>query len=145
MSLEQNKAVVRAFVAAINAQDWKHLDDFVAEEVIRHSGTAGQLVVPNREELKAFLQREAVTFPDAEESIHFLIAEGDMVAARLSFRGMQQGPMGPFPPSGKILTADFMVIFRLDNGQIAEVWVEWDNLHALIQLGHYTPPPSTSA
>ncbi len=31
-------------------------------------------------------------------------------------------------------------IFRLEDGKIAEMWVTWDNLSALMQLGHFPPP-----
>jgi steroid delta-isomerase-like uncharacterized protein len=141
-ALERNKAVVEAFIEAINAQDWVKLDALVAAGVVRHSQIAGQPQVGSREELKAFLRREAETFPDAHESIHFLVAEGDKVAARLAFRGEQRGPMGLFPASGRALAADFMCIFRLEGGRICEVWVARDNVNALVQLGHYTAPAS---
>jgi hypothetical protein len=33
----------------------------------------------------------------------------------------------------------FIGIFRLEEGKIAELWVEWDNLATLTQLGHFPP------
>ncbi|NIT61864.1 MAG: ester cyclase, partial [Aliifodinibius sp.] len=30
-----------------------------------------------------------------------------------------------------------------EEGKIAELWVEWDNLAMLQQLGHYPPPEDT--
>jgi steroid delta-isomerase-like uncharacterized protein len=140
MDIEANKATVQRFIEAINAQDFAALDELVAEGFVRHSGTSGQPPGRGREGLKDFLRGEAATFPDARESIHFLVAEGDKVAARLAFSGTQRGPMGPFPPSGRRLEADFLCVFRLEGGRVAEAWVEWDNLAALVQLGHYTPP-----
>ncbi|MGB5302463.1 MAG: ester cyclase, partial [Gemmatimonadota bacterium] len=50
------------------------------------------------------------------------------------------GQMGPFPPSGKQLELPFIGLLRVENGKIAEIWVEWDNLNALAQLGHFPPP-----
>lgn len=32
-----------------------------------------------------------------------------------------------------------MGILRIEEGKIAEIWVEWDNLNALTQLGHFPP------
>jgi hypothetical protein len=40
--------------------------------------------------------------------------------------------------------AKFLALFRVDDGQIAEIWVEWDNIATLIQLGLY-PPAGTKA
>ena len=69
-----------------------------------------------------------------------LIEEGEMVAARIHFKGTQLGPLGPFPASGKRLSADFNCIFRIADNQIAESWVEYDNLEGLLQLGHIQLP-----
>lgn len=33
-----------------------------------------------------------------------------------------------------------MGILRIDDGRVAEIWVEWDNLDALQQLGHIGQP-----
>jgi predicted ester cyclase len=48
--------------------------------------------------------------------------------------------MGPYPPSGKLMTADYLAIYRVTDGLIVEAWAEWDNLTGLAQLGHYTHP-----
>lgn len=88
----------------------------------------------------AFLKVEFSTFPDATDSLLDLVAEGDKVAARHEFRGTQLGPMGPFPPSGKVLNANYLAIYRIENHRIAEAWVEWDNLAGRKQLGHSREP-----
>jgi predicted ester cyclase len=136
---ERNKAVIRAFVAAINARDWPRLDELVAPDFVRHSHAGGLPGVRSRDDLKRFLCGEFVTFPDAHERLADLLAEGDRVAARHHFRGTQSGPMGPYPPSGKVLAADYLAIYRLAAGVIVEAWAEWDNLSGLAQLGHHTP------
>jgi steroid delta-isomerase-like uncharacterized protein len=136
MSIQDNKAVVRAFVEAINQQDWRRFDDLVAPDFVRHSSAAGQAQITSREQLRDYLISEFRTFPDAHETIHFLVAEGDKVAAHSGFRGTQHGAMGAFPASGKTLVADFISIYRIAENRIAEAWVEWDSLNGLIQLGH---------
>jgi ketosteroid isomerase-like protein len=35
MSTEQNKAIVRAFVEAINRQDWQRFEELVAPDFVR--------------------------------------------------------------------------------------------------------------
>jgi steroid delta-isomerase-like uncharacterized protein len=135
---ERNKAVVSAFVEAVNAQDWKRVDELVAPEFIRHSyATPG---VQSREDLKRFLRAESETFPDAHETLEDLLAEGNRVAVRHRFRGTQKGPLGLYPATGRTMEADYIAIYRVEAGQIVEAWVEWDNLTGLAQLGHYTPP-----
>ena len=48
--------------------------------------------------------------------------------------------MGPFPATGKPLSLAFHGILKIEDGKIAEIWVEWDNLGALMQLGHISMP-----
>jgi steroid delta-isomerase-like uncharacterized protein len=140
MTLEQNKALVREFVEAVNRQDWNRFDELVAPEFIRHSSTFGQSQIHSRDQLRQYLAAEYKTFPDARETINFLVAEGDKVVVHSHCHATQHGPMGPFAASGKTLSADFISIYRLASGQIVEAWVEWDVMNGLIQLGHMKPP-----
>jgi len=135
MSVE-NKSLVRAFVDAINAQDWSRVMSMLAPDFKRHSAAAGEPEVRSAKDLVAFLQAEFTTFPDATETLADLVAEGDRVAARHHFRGTQLGPMGSFPPSGKVLSSNYLAIYRIENHRIVEAWAEWDNLSGLKQLGH---------
>jgi predicted ester cyclase len=64
------------------------------------------------------------------------------VALYLTLTGTQNGPAGPFPATGKQVEVKFLGIMRLENAKVAEIWVEWDNLSILTQLGHY--PPATA-
>lgn len=134
---ERNKGVVGAFVEAINAQDWNRLNELVASDFIHHSHAAGSQEVRSRDDLKAFLRAKFETFPDAHEVIEDMLAEGDRVGVRHRFRGTQIEPMGPYPPSGRVMAADYLAIYRVAGGQIVETWAEWDNLSGLVQLGHH--------
>ncbi|MBD1997591.1 ester cyclase [Leptolyngbya sp. FACHB-541] len=136
----RHKALIQEFVDAINEQNWKKLDELVAIDFVRHSYAAGEPGICGRDELKEFLHRELATFPDAFESIEDILAEGDKVAVRQRFQGTQQGWMGSYPPSGRKLTANYIAIYRMQDGQIVEAWAEWDNLNGLKQLGHFNPP-----
>ena len=57
------------------------------------------------------------------------------------YSGTNTGPMGDIPATGKSAESPFLGIFRIESGLIAELWVEWDNLAMLTQLGLYPPPP----
>ena len=62
-----------------------------------------------------------------------------MVAMYLTLTGTQDGAMGPFPPTGKKVEVRFLGIMRVENGEVSEIWAEWDNLGILMQLGHMPP------
>ena len=100
MTVENNKRLVREFVEAVNRQDWQRFNELVAPEFVRHSSTFGQSQVGNRELLLEYLVAEFKTFPDANESISFLVAEGDKVVVHSHCHATQQGPMGSIAPPG---------------------------------------------
>jgi len=141
---DRNKDIVRQMTEAINARDFDALDDLVADDVSRHCAATPEVTVENLEQFKEFLRQDLAAVPDAQQEIEFMVAEDDRVAAYVMYRGTQRGQLGPFPPSNKSLEIPFIGILRLENGKIAEIWVEWDNLNALTQLGHFPAPAQTA-
>ena len=140
---EDNKALIRRFWDAMNNRQLDLLDQLLAPDVVRHCEATPGLVVRNREQVKDFLRQDTAVFPDSIQTLRHLVAEGDFVAVWAGYEGTQNGPMGPFPPSGKKARFDFGAVFRVANGKIAEWWVTWDNLAILGQLGHLPAPSST--
>jgi steroid delta-isomerase-like uncharacterized protein len=139
--LTTNKALVREFVTIGNARQFDRLPEVVADNFTRHSQATPGLVITNRDAFRAFMEQDALAFPDSQVTLHQVVAEGDRVAVWATYSGTQQGPMGGFPPSGKRMAVDFGAIFRIENGLIAELWVTWDNMAALAQLGLLPQPP----
>lgn len=137
---EANKRVVRRFLAAINQRDFDALDEFVARDVVRHSPATPGVAVTNLEEFKAYLSRDLEGVPDAVQEVRIMVAEDDKVGLWANYSGTQDGPLGSFPASGKRVDLDFAAILRFEAGRIAEMWVVWDNLTMLTELGHLTPP-----
>ena len=136
----ENVRIATAMTDAINARNLDALDNFVAPDVVRHSAATAGVVVTNLSEFKAFLETDFATVSDSVQKIDVIFGGGDYVAVRARYIGTQDGPMGPFPASGKKLELPYNGILRFEDGKIAEIWVEWDNLFALTQLGHYRPP-----
>jgi predicted ester cyclase len=99
-------------------------------------------VVENREQFLEYLRADAAVFPDSRQTLHHIVAEGDLVAFWVTYEGTQEGQLGPFPPSHKKTQLDVSGVFRLRDGKLAELWVTWDNLASLAQLGHFAPPPA---
>jgi len=138
--LEANKDLVRQFAAAINAADWDALDSLVTEDFRRHSQATPDVQVNSRAEFRQLQESFLASMPDQHITIDMLVAEDDKVAAYATYAGTLTGPMGAFPPTGKLAESKFISIFRIENGRIAELWVEWDNLAMLAQLGLFPPP-----
>ncbi len=138
--LEANKEIVRKFNDAVNNKEFSLLNDLVAADFVRHSQATPDMQVGSRDEFIQLQKEFLKTFPDQRVTIEKMVAEGDYVALYATYSGTQEGPMPPFPASGKKAESKFLGLFRLQEGEIAELWVEWDNLAFLKQLGHFPPP-----
>jgi steroid delta-isomerase-like uncharacterized protein len=139
--LDANKELVVRFTQAINAADWDSLDDIMTEDFKRHSAATAGPPVTSLEEFKALQQVFYTAMPDQHIELDMMVAEGDYVAALATYTGTLTGPLGDFPITGKKSASPFLTIFRIEEGRIAELWVEWDNVAMLTQLGLFPPPP----
>ena len=140
--LVKNKEVVKRFIEISNDADWEQLADVVAADFKRHSAATAGEPVRSLAEFVTLQQGFMTTFPDQHVRLDHMIAEGDHVAIRATYTGTQSGPMGAFPASGNTVDGPFIAFFRIESGKIAELWVEWDNVDILTQLGL---PPTMAA
>jgi predicted ester cyclase len=136
----QNKAVVTRFGEAANAKNFSLIEQLVTPDFVRHCQATPDVVVQNREQFLEYLKADAAVVPDSHQTLQHVVAEGDLVAFWIKYEGTQKGQMGPFPPSHKRMRLDVSGMFRLRDGKLAELWVTWDNLAALGQLGYFPPP-----
>jgi steroid delta-isomerase-like uncharacterized protein len=137
--LERNKEVVRQLVEVVNTRNFDQLDEIVAHDFVRHCQATPDVHVRSREEMKQFLRQDLDVFPDYRINLEMILAEGNLVAGYFTIAATQEGAMGRFPATGKTTKVPYLSIIRLEEGKIAEMWVEWDNLAILSQLGHYPP------
>ena len=137
---DDGTAVVRAMMEAVDSRNLDGLDSLVSADVVRHSNATPGIVVTNLDEFKDFLRGDFASVPDSTQTIEVLFGNGEYVGVRATYAGTQQGPMGPFPATGKPLSIAFHGLLRIEDGVISEIWVEWDNLGALMQLGHISMP-----
>jgi len=131
----QNKSLVRRFGEAINEHRLDLLDDLVVPDFERYCQATPSVRVRSLEDFQRFLKDDWSAVPDGRTSARFLVAEGELVAAYCTLTGTQTGPWGPIPPSGKHFEIDFSGVFRIAGGKIAELWITWDNMAVLAQIG----------
>lgn len=134
MSLEENKAIVRRFMAEYNKRNLDIFDELVAEDYIDHI-----FKQKGREYLRQLFTMAFEAFPDWYESIEDIIAEEDKVWVRVKATGTHTGEWNLFgaklPPTGKKTTMMMVFIWRIANGKLAEGWEVDDNLEFFKQLG----------
>lgn len=137
--LEANKSLVNRFTEATNSANWDAFDQLLTDNFTRHCKATPNVQVNSREEFKKLQESFFSSMPDQKITVEMLIAEGDKVAAYATYTGTLTGPMGEFPATGKSAVSKFMTIFRIEDDKIAELWVEWDNVDMLTQLGLFPP------
>src|SRR5436305_8364063 len=131
MLTDDNKALVQRFYEeVINQKNLSALDQFVAPNAVNHTVPSGLPQAPGQ-----FLSMHLNAFPDAKVTVQDLLADGDKVVARVSFRATQQGACRSISPTGKPITVMGINIFRIENGKIVEHWGLADRINALQQLG----------
>ena len=138
MSTVENKAIVRRFFEGFNKWNMDVIRKTLAPDHVHH-----QPPYPDVTSLDDFIEGESAwttAFPDAIVTIEDLVAEGDKVAGRVTFRGTHKGDMGDIPPTGNRITASGIFISRFDGGKIVETWDSFDYLGFYQQLGVIPPP-----
>lgn len=138
--LEANKELVRRFGEAVNAADWDALDELMTEDFRRHSQATTEMQVNSLADFKQLQQMYLASMPDQRVTMEMMIAEGDKVAVYATYAGTNTGPLGDVPATGRAAAVKFLAMFRIEEGKIAELWVEWDNMAMLTQLGLFPPP-----
>ena len=89
-----------------------------------------------REEVAEHYQQLLRGFPDLEVTIEDdLIAEGDMVVARLTLMGTHTGLFAGRGGSGHLVCWSSIRIYRVVGGKVVETWAMQDRLGLLQQLG----------
>ena len=139
MTTEQNKAIVRRFYEAFEANDEDALNDVLAPELVAysHNDPAPQ----NRNVHVQGITWWNQVFSDTRFAIEEQIAEGDKVATRVTMRSVHnKGEFQGLPPSGKQIEIGGTSIERIKDGKIVERRVSSDWLGMMQQLGLIPPP-----
>jgi len=141
---KKNKELVAEVFAVIEAGNFDKLDQFVAADYVRHCQATPDVQVTSLGELKEFLRHDLEIVSDPKMVLHRMVAEDDLVAFWATYSGIQDGPMSPYPATGKRMELDFAGMHRIADDKIVETWVIWDNLTGLTQLELF-PPTSAEA
>jgi predicted ester cyclase len=140
--VERTKALVQGLEHAMNTRQLDLLDEVLAPDFVRHCEATPEIDVRSLQQFKDFLRQNTQSFPDNVQTFREVVAEGDMAGIWATYEGTQTGQLGPFPPSGRKTEFSFGGVLRVEDGKIAELWVTWDNMTILGQLGHLPAPPS---
>jgi len=131
MSIKENKALILRFYDLFKRKGVDAGYELFAPEYILHSPTGDM----SREQVKQFDTMLVPAFPDAICTINDMVAEGDKVAFRVTWRGTQKGDFMGIPATGKKLEITNTTIVKLAGGKWSECWATVDDLRFLQQMG----------
>ena len=131
VSAEENKAMVRRLLEAINTGNMDVVDELFAPEL---AGQAKQGFTTFRS-----------AFPDWREEMVDVVAEEDKVVGRFKCSGTHRGEMMGIPPTGRRQEVDEVYFLRVEDGKVVEFWGLEDNLTRMRQLGLLPPRPGALA
>lgn len=76
-------------------------------------------------------------FTDPEWSVHDVISDDDKAVARYSGWTTYRGGLLDIPAADQRVQETGILIFRISNGQVQELWSEMSDLQVIMQLGAF--------
>ena len=134
MSTEENKALVRRIYEELwNRGNLSVAHEVIAPDFINHAASPDSNRGP--ESMRGSVTWARNAFPDVHFEIEELVAEGDIVAGRLTMSGTHEGSLMGEPPTGRSVRNNHMHFVRFRDGKAVEHWGVRDDLGTMRQLG----------
>ncbi|HKV12622.1 MAG TPA: ester cyclase [Thermoanaerobaculia bacterium] len=137
MSTQSNRTLCQGFLQKVlNEGKLALTPAFIAAGSVQHEhGDVPRKYQGGPRAVAEFIGLYRRAFPDLHLKIEDQMAENDRVVTRFRFEGTQTGPLMGIAASGQRVSVEGIRIDRIENGKIAESWMQWDLLHLLEQVG----------
>ena len=109
-------ALYERYLTRCNEHRFDQLGEFVSEQVSGSGpvdGLAGYI---------DGVQAVCTAFPDYHWELQELVVEEDTIAARLIGQGTHTGPFSGIAPTGRRISTQELVIYRIADGKIIQCW-----------------------
>lgn len=114
---------------------------FFAPDIVFRDYARG-LTLNGAEETTAWLSEWKTAFPDAAVTQATYLEAGDWTISRFQAQGVNNGPLGDLPATGKQLDLPCCELIRWRDGKSVEGAFYYDSTTIMVQLGHM-PAPAT--
>lgn len=144
MSAEPANAQIirKLFLECFNANNKDLLRELVSADFVGAGPDRGPAA------FAGVMDRLHTAFPDIAYTIDDVVASGDRVAVRWTWRGTHTGAFRSYPISNKQVVNPGMGIFQVTGGKLTRAWLETDRLGFLVAIGAvpydpaFGPPPA---
>jgi steroid delta-isomerase-like uncharacterized protein len=122
MPTSQNKDICRRFFDEVISQgDLSLVDEICAPDYRLHATLSGSEAI-DREALKELVASWRASFPDGTITLEDMVAEDDLVAARMLEQGTHLGEFRGISPTGRAVAYGSMTFLRVVDGRITDHW-----------------------
>ena len=131
---EWHKQITREILEqAWNQANFDGLDELISPEARFHihKQTLPMSAADTRRVISAWHR----AFPDFRFTLKALVAEDDLVAARLLLSGTHQGTWQGIAATDNHIRVTVMMFLRYEQGKLVEIWEDFDELGMRRQLG----------
>ena len=90
-----------------------------------------------REDVIRFVNEQRCSFPDLRDTIHEILAQGDLVAVRFTRTATFDAKWRDLEPTRRTDSVSMFQLVRIAGDQIAESWLVWDSARLEKLLGIY--------
>ena len=125
MGIEENKETFKQLIGIFNKGDVSAYEEYFTSDLIIH--TVGESDADKEYYINHSQSRPGMTY-----TIDDMIAEGDKIFARAALRF-------PYEPSGNNVTVTRFILYRFEDGKVAEIWQLIDILGMYQQFGLLPP------
>jgi len=123
---------VRDLYDRLNRRDGSVIAELIHEDLLDHT-SHGETRGRAAHEAHVLAGFEA--FPDMRFDVDEALAAGDRAVVRGRLSGTHQGPFMGAPPTGRSFSIGWIAVYRFHGGQIAERWLQADDLGMMLALG----------
>jgi steroid delta-isomerase-like uncharacterized protein len=140
VSASENKAVAERLLEAFNASDYDQIRGIFTPDFVNHNPPPFPGATPDVDGMIRTMQMFRGAFPDANGELVRTIGEGDIVVLHDIVRGTHEGEWMGVPATAREVEVEFIHIFRIADGLIAERWGLVDGMGLMMQLGAIPEP-----
>ncbi|WP_426061842.1 ester cyclase [Hymenobacter sp. B1770] len=134
MSIEANKAVVRAYADAILVKrDFSKFSEFTAPGFYIDRSAVPE-AIKGENALHSQMDMLYGAFPDLDLKIVDIVAEGDKVVVRFEAPGTHMNTFGGIEGTGRTAVWKGLVMYHVLDGKISQAWANWDDWGLMNQL-----------
>jgi predicted ester cyclase len=130
---DSNKDVYRRVIATVSDGNVEALNTLLAPDMVDHNPVPGQS--PGSSGFAEWMTSARSSFTDFHGTVEAVVAEGTLVAGRVTWSGTHNGPFLGLAPTGRAVDITAFHLVRFASERVVEWWGTADLLGTLLVLG----------